>query len=258
MRHALVLVASALLYAPAAPGVHTETVEYKVGGATMKSFLAVPDGGAAKKPGIVVFPEWWGVNDYAKRRAQQLAELGYVALAADMYGDGFTTTDAQEAGKRAGAVKGDAALWRARADAAIAALKARKEVDADRLGAIGYCFGGATCFVLASANAPLRGVVSFHGNFPNAVMEGDAPIAPKVLICHGGADSFVSADERAKFMDILKRRKADYQFIEYADATHSFTNKDADGFTISGISYNAKADARSWEAMKSFFAEALK
>ena len=262
IRTAAALSLAALLLAPAAPpaappGVHTETVEYKVGASTMKSFFAAPDG-ATKKPAVVVFPEWWGVNDYAKRRAEELASIGYVALAADMYGDGFVTTDAKEATKRVGAVKGDAALWRARADAAIAALKARKEVDPERIAAIGYCFGGSTCLVLAAANAPLRGVVSFHGNFPNAAMEGDAPIAPKVLVCHGGADTFVSPEERTKFMEILKRRKADWEFIEFADATHSFTNKDADAFKIPGISYNAKADARSWEAMKAFFAEALR
>src|ERR1051326_2751709 len=153
----------AMFASPARAAIQTKEIEYKDGATTLKGFLAWDDSVQGKRPGILVVHEWWGLNDYARSRAKQLAGLGYVAFACDMYGNGQTTTDPAEAGKLAGAIRKDNAAFRARAAAGLKLLADQPTVDATKLGAIGYCFGGTTCLQLACSGADLKAVVSFHG-----------------------------------------------------------------------------------------------
>jgi len=211
---------------------------------------------SGKRPGVLVAPEWWGLNDYAKSRARQLAGLGYVALAMDPYGAGKATQDPREAGKLAGALRaGDRTELRERAAAALDLLKKNEYVDPARVAAIGYCFGGTTVLELARSGADVVGVVSFHGGLSTAHPEEAKNIKAKVLVCHGADDTFESPAEIQAFQQEMRDGKVDWQMNIYSGAVHAFTNPDADKFGIKGIAYNAEADHRSWQAMKDFFAE---
>jgi dienelactone hydrolase len=237
----------------------TRTVAYQHGDAHLKGFLAYDDaGGTALKPGVLVLPEWWGLNDYPKHRAEQLAQLGYVAFVADMYGDGQTTTDPKKAGELAGQFYGKS-LMAERAKAGLDQLVAAKGVDAKRVAASGYCFGGAVAQSLAWSGAPLAGIVTFHGSPVPPSAEAAARTKAKVLICHGAVDPFVKPEELAAFKKALDDGKLDYQLISYAGAIHAFTNPDADRMAkltgLSGIGYNEAADRRSWAQLKLFFDE---
>jgi dienelactone hydrolase len=232
----------------------TQTVEYKQGNTTLKGYLAYDDAQAGKRPGVVVYPEWWGLTEYPQWRAQELAKLGYVAFVADMYGEGKTTQDAKQAGAWMTPIKQDRALMRARAQAALEQLKAQPNVDGSKLAAIGYCFGGTTALELARSGAPLLGVVSFHGNLDTPDAASDQ-IHAKILACTGGADQFVSPKEVEAFKKEMEAAHADWQLITYGGAHHAFTNPKADQFKIPNIAYNAEADHRSWAAMQLFFAE---
>jgi dienelactone hydrolase len=240
-------------YASAA--IKTETVTYKQGDTTLKGFLAYDDASTDKRPAVIIVHEWWGLNDYVKRRAQDVAKLGYVAFAADMYGDGKTTSDPQEAGKLAGGVKGDPTLEIARAQAAMDFVKNQPLVDGDRIAAMGYCFGGSVALDMARAGWPLAGVVSFHGALKTAKPAEPGAIKAKVLALHGADDPMVKSEEVMEFLKEMKAAKADWYFTAYANAVHAFTNPDADKFGIPGVAYNENADRRSWEAMKDFFNE---
>jgi dienelactone hydrolase len=246
--------------------IKTQAIEYKDGDVVLEGFLVFDDAVATKSklaPGVVVYPEWWGTNDYPKMRAKKLAQLGYVAFAADMYGKGKITEDPKQAGAWAGEFKGDAAKMQKRVQAAFDVLTKQPMVDKTRLAAIGYCFGGTCALELARTGAPLKSVVAFHagqlsaGGSEKEAQEANSKIHATLTICHGQADGFVPAEEIAKFHAQMKAAKIDYQFTSYADAVHAFTNPDADKFKIPGIAYNAKADARSWELMKSAFVEAF-
>jgi dienelactone hydrolase len=237
--------------------VKTETVSYKVGDKTFKGYLAWDDAASGKRPGVVVFPEWWGLNDYARKRAEQLADMGYVALAADMYGDGKTTEHPEEAGKLAGAVRGDAKDWEARAQGALKVLRDNSKVDSSKLAAIGYCFGGSTALHLAYAGGDVAAVVSFHGALMVPSSQQTKAVKGKILICHGAADSFIPEDVAQKTRAALEQGRVDYEMVYYGGAQHSFTNPDADKKGLKGISYNANADHRSWTAMTELFKETL-
>ncbi len=241
-------------YASAA--VKTQTVDYKIGDKEFKGFLAWDDSVTDKRPGVLVVPEWWGLNDYAKSRAAQLAKLGYAALAMDPYGDGKTTSDPKEAGKLAGALRGgDRKELRERASAALDLLKKNEHVNPDKVAAIGYCFGGTAVLELARSGADLLGVVSFHGSLGTPHPEDAKNIKCKVLVCHGADDTFESPEEIAGFQQEMRDAKVDWQMNIYSGAVHAFTNPDADKFGIKGIAYNANADHRSWRAMEDFFKE---
>ena len=203
---------------------------------------------------MLIFPEWWGVTDYPKHRAEQLAKLGYVAFAADMYGDGKSTDDPKEAGKWAGGVKGDNDLLR-RAAAALDQLKANPLVDGSKIAAIGYCFGGTVGLELARSGAPLAAVVSFHGDLSTKKPDDAANIKGKVLVCTGGDDAFVPPSQITAFEDEMRNGKVDYQVIVYGGAHHAFTNPDADRHGIDNIKYSESADRRSFAAMKALFDE---
>jgi len=234
---------------------HTETVTYMDAGTTLKGFLAYDEKIGGKRPGILVMPEAFGLGKNAKNRAQRLAELGYVALGGDPFGDGKEFTDLQEAIKVAGALMADPAKFRARARAGIDKLAALPQVDSARLGAIGYCMGGTFALELARDGTPLKGVVSFHGGLQTQRPAQPGQVKAKVLVCHGSDDPMIPIPQVNAFVEEMTKAKADWQLIAYGNTVHSFTNPDADGTMMPGIKFNAQSDARSWLAMQDFFKE---
>jgi dienelactone hydrolase len=235
--------------------VKTETITYKHGDVTLEGYLAYDDAGTGKRPGILIVHEWTGHNPYVRKRAEQLAELGYVAFALDMYGKGVMAKDAAEARKMSDTYKKDRALMRARAGAGLDVLRKHPRVDAKKLAAMGYCFGGTTVLEMARGGADLAGVVSFHGGLDTPSPADAKNIKGKVLALHGADDPFVPPAQVAAFEDEMRKAKVDWQLVKYGGAVHSFTNKDAGNDASRGAAYNAKADQRSWEAMKGFFNE---
>jgi dienelactone hydrolase len=238
--------------------VRTQTVKYKLGDVTMIGYMAWDDAVPGRRPGVLVVHEWYGLNDYAKSRARQLAQMGYVALAADMYGNGVAATDAAEAGKLAKALRDDRPLMRARAREAIETLRKNPLCDPQRIAAIGYCFGGGVVLELARSGADIAGVVSFHGNLDTPNPDDAKNIRAKVLVLHGADDPHVNAAQIANFQQEMRNANVDWQMIFYGGAVHSFTNPAAGDDPSRGVAYNAAADRRSWEAMKRFFDEIFK
>jgi dienelactone hydrolase len=234
--------------------IHTETVEYNQGGTTLEGFLAYDDAISGKRPGVLVVHQWLGLTDYEKRRATQLAQLGYVAFCADIYGKDVRPKDVSEAGAQAGKYKSDRALLRARVNAALDVLKKNEFVDTKRVAAIGYCFGGTTVIELARSGADLNGVVSFHGGLDSPTPADGKNIKCKVLALAGADDPFQKPEDLTAFESEMRDNKVDWQIVFYGGAVHAFTQPDP-GFVNAGAKYNEKADKRSWEAMKTFFAE---
>ncbi|MEZ5540647.1 MAG: dienelactone hydrolase family protein [Pseudomonadota bacterium] len=237
-----------------------QEVTYQDGETTMKGYLAWDDAIAGKRPGVLVVHEWWGLNDYARRRAEMLAALGYTALAVDMYGDGRTAGHPEDAGKFSGAVRKDLPLMKARFEAARAFLNRQPSVDPSHNAAIGYCFGGSVVLEMARMGEDLDGVVSFHGS-----LGGLGPISDKVtakfLVANGAADPFVTKEQIELFEQDMDAAGVDYNFISYPGAKHSFTNPDADAFGQQfglPLAYNADADAASWSAMQDFLKNIFK
>jgi dienelactone hydrolase len=235
-------------------------VAYEQGGVKLEGYLAYDDSKVAvdkKAPGVLVVPEWWGLNDYARSRAEQLAQLGYVAFATDMYGAGVTTTDPKKAGELSAQFYGKP-LMAERAQAGLDQLLATGLVEAGHVAAIGYCFGGSTVQALAYSGAPLAGIVSFHGGLIPVPADAAVKNKAKILVCHGAVDPFVSKESIEAFMKAMNEGKFDYQFVSYAGAVHAFTNPGADQLakaTGLPIAYNAAADHRSWAHMQVFFKE---
>jgi dienelactone hydrolase len=234
--------------------IHTETVEYKQGDTTLEGFLAYDDSISGKRPGVLVVHQWFGLTDYEKRRATMLAQLGYVAFCADIYGKDARPKDVSEAGAQAGKYKTDRTLLRARVNAALDVLKKNELVDTSRVAAIGYCFGGTTVIELARSGAELNGVVSFHGGLDSPTPADGKNIKCKVLALAGADDPFQKPDDLTAFENEMRDNKVDWQIVFYGGAVHAFTQPDP-GFVNAGAKYNEKADKRSWEAMKQFFAE---
>ena len=251
------LLAAALLLWPASAcaALRTRTVEYKQGKTVLQGYLAFDDSATGKRPGVLVIHEWMGLNDYAKRRAEQLAGLGYVAFAADIYGKGVRPANMQQAGEQAKIYRDDRALLRARAAAGLDTLRKQEHVDPQRLAAIGYCFGGTAVLELARSGAKISGVVSFHGGLATPRPEDARQIGAKVLALHGADDPHVPAKELAAFEEEMRRAKVDWQLNIYGGAVHSFSNPASGNDPSKGIAYNARADRRSWDAMKLFFGE---
>lgn len=243
---------------PALAAVQTKVVEYRQGDVTMKGYLAWDDAVKGPRPGVLVVHEWWGLNDYARTRARMLAELGYTALAVDMYGDGKVAGHPDDAGKFATEVRKDLALMTARFTAGMEFLKKQPSVDPTRIGATGYCFGGAVVLNMARQGADLKGVASFHGSLVTTKTAEPGKVKARVLVMNGAADSFIPPDQIAAFAAEMARAGADFTFINYAGAKHSFTNPGADAFAVKfgmDIAYDAAADRRSWDEMKRFFVE---
>lgn len=260
------ILSMAILSAAAQAKVVTETIEYKDGDVTLKGYLAYDDAAKQPAPGVLVCPEWWGLNDYAKKRAEMIAGLGYVAFAIDYYGDGKVAATREEAQAlsapfyAADEKTGRRELMRSRVLAGLKALKGFKQVDATRLASIGYCLGGTVSLELSRTAAEgenLKAIVSFHGGLSQTNTDDAKGIKASLLVCHGAIDPFISAEEFNKFKAEMDNAKVDYQIVSYAKAVHSFTNPGVDAKNIDGAKYNANADHRSWEAMKTFLAERL-
>jgi dienelactone hydrolase len=243
---------------PAWAAVKTEVVEYKDGDQVCEGVLAYDDAVKEKRPGVVVVHDWMGISGETERRTKQLAELGYVAFAADIYGKGIRAKDPKEAGPLAGKYKGDLPLLRSRARAAFDTLAKSPRVDPAKIFAIGYCFGGTTALELARSGAPLAGTVSFHGGLATKDPADAKNVKGRVLVLHGAADPYVPPTEVAAFQKEMDDAKVDWQMVYYAGAVHAFTNPGAGTDPSKGAAYDAKADRRSWEAMRAFFAEAAK
>jgi len=237
--------------------IHTETVEYKQGDTTLEGFLAYDDSISGKRPGVLVVHQWLGLTDYEKRRATMLAQLGYVAFCADIYSKDNQPKNVQEAGALAGKYKSDRALLRARVNAGLDVLEKNELVDTKRVAAIGYCFGGTTVIELARSGADLNGVVSFHGGLDSPTPADGKNIKCKVLVLAGADDPFQKPEDLTAFEREMRDNKVDWQIVFYGGAVHAFTQPDP-GFVNAGAKYNEKADKRSWEAMKDFFAEIFK
>ena len=233
----------------------TEVVTYKVGDKSYKGYLAYDDAVKTKRPGILVVHEFWGLDDYAKKRAEQLAGMGYVAFAADMYGDGKTTEHPKEASAMAGMVRKSQKEWLARANAGLQVLRDHPLVEAKNLAAIGYCFGGSTALTLANAGSDIKAAVSFHGALPIPGEDDAKNIKTKILICHGAADALIKEDTIQKMRGIYDKAGVDYQMIYYGGALHSFTVPGADKKGLDVLRYDAAADRRSWAAMRALFDE---
>ena len=255
MKYILSFLLIALLGQGALAMIKTETVEYKQGNAVLEGYLAYDDSFPGKRPGVMVVHEWMGLNDYAKKRTEQLASLGYVAFAADIYGKGIRPKDAKEAGEQASIYRADRGLMRARATAGLEELKKFRLTDTLKIAAIGYCFGGGTVLELARSGARLNGVVSFHGNLDTPHPEDVRNIKAKVLVLHGGDDPYVPAEQVAAFQKEMREASVDWQMIIYGGAVHSFTNPASGNDPSKGAAYNPEADRRSWKAMKQFFSE---
>lgn len=238
--------------------IQSRTIEYSAGETTLEGMLVWDDAVKSPRPGVLVVHQWKGLGDYEKKRAEMLAGLGYVAFCADIYGKGVRPQTTAEAGATAGKYKGDRTLLRARVNVGLDTLKKNELVDARRVAAIGYCFGGTTVIELARSGAELKGVVSFHGGLDSPVPADGKNIKCKVLACHGADDPFVPAKDLAAFEEEMRAAKVDWQLQKFGGAVHSFTDWNMDGKALPGAQYNEAADQRSWEDMKLFFAEIFK
>jgi dienelactone hydrolase len=237
------------------PKIKEQVVTYTDNGTNFKGFVAYDENISGKRPAILVIPEWWGLNDYAKSRARQLAGLGYIAMAVDMFGDGKIAANPQEAQEFTKPYYANPQLAKTRVDAALKQLKAFPIADAGNMAAIGYCFGGNVVLNAARLGADLKGVVSFHGGLGGAPADKKL-LKAKILVCNGGADKFVSEQSITDFKHSMDSIGANYTFKSYANATHAFTNPES---TENGkkfnmpIEYNEAADKASWNDMKVFF-----
>ncbi|HYF31543.1 MAG TPA: dienelactone hydrolase family protein [Chitinophagaceae bacterium] len=240
------------------PSVSEDAVSYpsETDSVTLNGFVAYDANSNAKRPVVLVVHEWWGLNDYVRGRAKQLAEMGYLAMAVDMYGNGKTGDDPAAAGALASPFYSNPQLVKARIDAALTRIKQHPQADTTNIAAIGYCFGGSVVLNAARLGEDFKGVVSFHGDLRGPATSKDL-LKAKILVCHGAADSFVPQEQVDQFKKSMDSLGADYTLKVYDSATHAFTNPNA---TEVGkkhnlpIAYNAAADSASWNDMKAFFA----
>jgi len=236
----------------------SKTVEYREGDTVLEGLSVYDDSKSAKRPAVLVVHQWKGLSDYEKKRATMLAELGYNVFAVDIYGKGIRPKDPKDAAAEAAKYKENRSLLRARVQAGLKVLREHKLTDTSRIGAIGYCFGGTTVLELARSGGQVNGVVSFHGglNTPNPA---DAKnIKAKVLALHGADDPFVPPKEVEAFQQEMREGGVDWELNAYGGAVHSFTDWNAGSDNSKGSAYNERADRRSWEDMKQFFAELFK
>lgn len=244
-----------LALAPEAWGaVRHETIAYQHGDQELQGYLAWDDAVEGPRPGVIVVHEWWGLNDYVRQRADMLAELGYAAMAIDMYGEAQSTEHGETAQQWMQKITADVETWQDRALRGLEVFRAQGVVDADNIIAIGYCFGGATVMQMAYAGAQLEGVASFHGALPPPP-ESVRRIEPAVFIAHGDADAFVPAERVQSFREGMARVAADWQMIIFGGARHAFTNPNADSHGVPNLKYDERADRRSWAYLQTFLEE---
>jgi dienelactone hydrolase len=242
----------------AAPKVVGKSVEYMSQGMTLKGYLAYDEGIKGKRPGVLVVHEWWGLNDYARKRATMLADQGYVALAVDMYGDGKTAMHPDDAGKFSSELMKNFDVAKARFLAAVEFLKQQPMVDPEKIAAIGYCFGGGVVLNVARQGANLKGVASFHGSLTAVKPAQQGVVRSKILVLHGADDKFIKPEQIDALKKEMSEAKVDYKFISYPGAVHSFTNPEADALGKKynlPLAYNADADKQSWDELKIFLKE---
>jgi dienelactone hydrolase len=234
----------------------TKAVEYKAGDVTLKGYIAYDNSVKGKRPGVIVIHEWWGLTDYPRKRAEMLAKLGYVAFAADMYGDGKIADNPADAQKFAGESMKDVNLLKSKFLAAMDILKQDEHTDPTRIAAIGYCYGGGVVLNMARAGVDLKGVVSFHGSLGAVIPAVEGNVKAKLLVCSGAADKFISAEAVDTFKKEMKGAGADLKYVAYEGALHAFSNPEATAigkkFNMP-IAYNEKADKGSWAEMQKFF-----
>ncbi len=242
--------------APASKNIQTQTIEYKQGDQVLEGYLAYDANLQGKRPGVLVIHEWTGLNDFVRGQARQLAEMGYVAFAADIYGKGIRPQPPTASGQEASKYYNDRNLAKARANAGFEVLRSQANVDAGKTAAIGYCFGGSMALELARSGADADGFVVFHGGLRPTESEGKN-IKGKVLVLNGADDTAVPATDIAKFKTEMDSGGVDWQLINYSNTVHAFTNPDSGARTgpTDNAAYNADSARRSWEAMKDFFAE---
>ena len=233
-------------------------VDYRYRDCTMRGYLARPEGDdAAVRPAVLIFPDGFGLGQPAKRRAHMLADRGYIAFIADPYGEGAMARDVAEGHKLSGGLLADPDELRGRMIAALDTIRGLPGVDAARIAAIGYCFGGTCALELARTGAEIAALVSFHGALATTRPAAAGVIKPKVLICTGSIDPLIPMEQILAFTDEMTRAGADWQLALYGGAPHNFTNPDANLMNRSGVGYDAHADHRSWQAMRNLFAETL-
>ena len=246
---------------PPSSTIHGEVVTYQSGDVTMKGYLAYDKSKQGKRPGVLVVHEWWGHNEYTRRRARMLAKLGYTALAVDMYGDGKQAAHPGDAKKFMEEVTSNLPGGVKRFEAAKSLLEAHATTDAAKTAAIGYCFGGAVVLHMARIGLDLKAVASFHGNLSALTKPEKGGIKAKVAVYHGAADPLVPPEQVAAFKEEMKSLGVSYDFVAYAGAKHAFTNPEATAkgkkFKFPALEYNAAADAQSWTAAKAFLAGAF-
>ena len=245
------------LYGPvsATPKIKGEAVEYSAPGVVMKGYLAYDENIKVKRPGVLVVHEWWGLNNYARRRASMLAELGYTALAVDMYGEGKQAMHPDDAGKFSSELMKNFDTAKTRFMAALDYIKQQPTVDPARVAAIGYCFGGGIVLNMARQGVDLKGVASFHGNLTAIKRAEPGSVKARILVLNGADDKFITPEQVEAFKQEMKAAGVDYRFISYPGAVHSFTNPDADTYARKynlPLGYNAGADRKSWEELKRF------
>ncbi len=258
MRKLFLFALSALFSVSAFAAIKTETLVYKQGKTSCEGLVVYDDALSGKLPGVLVVHAWMGPTSYEKRRAEQLAGLGYVAFVADIYGKGVRAKNTEEAGKLSGIYKADRALMRARAQAALDTFVKNPHIDPAKIAAIGYCFGGTVALELARSGAPLGGVVSFHGGLNTPNLDDAKKIKGKILALHGGDDPYVPASEVTVFEQEMRDANVDWQIVKYGGAVHGFTHPYHGSDKKTGAAYDAKADQRSWDHMKTFFSEIFK
>jgi dienelactone hydrolase len=255
--------APAFTQTPAVAEIVEQRLEYELDGTTFRGTLVYDDTQVSSEkpaPGVMVVPEWWGLNDFAHTKARELADLGYVAFAADLYGldengQVMVTESGEQASAWASALYGDPATWRARLNAALSVLAAQPTVRADKLGAIGFCFGGASVLQLAYSGADVDAVVSFHGS-PVMPQAGDLEATQAaILIAHGADDPLDPVEKITALIEALEPSAVDYQVVVYGHARHSFTNPAADGSFHEGVVYSETAATRAWSAMRRWLRE---
>lgn len=238
----------------------TEEIEYKSDSINLKGYLVYNNNDTLRRPGVLIIHEWWGYNDYVRRRAEELAELGYVTFALDMYGNGKEAKHPGDAKKLAMNVMTNLPLARKRFEAALEELKKQPYVDTTKIGVVGYSFGGSVALTMANAGENLKAVAVFHSGLELPVMPGK-DLKASILICNGALDSLVSKESVTIYKKKLKNAKADYKYISYKEAKHSFTNSASDSigekFDLP-MEYNAEADQKSWEELITFFTNKLK
>ncbi len=255
MKSILLMLSLCCLGIEAQAAVKGEEVTYESDGTTLKGYLAYDDAIKGRRPGVLVVHEWWGQNEYARKRARMLAELGYTALAVDMYGDGKVVDNPDDAGKLAAEVSKDMTMAKARFEAGMQLLRKQETVDANEIAAYGYCFGGGVVLNMARMGEDLKGVASFHGGLGTDHPAQPGKIKARIITFSGDADPMIGSDKVAAFKQEMDAAGANYRVVTYPSAKHAFTNPDADELGKKfkmPIAYDAEADKDSWKQATEF------